>query len=236
MKRALRALQTQLRQSSCECELAAASVIFTSGRGGGCALWAHPRLKHRTSIRAHSCWAAVPPCGLGTAPKAWFQQSSPLLARCFSAAPCALSTPPEHPAAAPPRLPQNIDNAPARHDEARRRSGDEASSSEASSTASGPSISGAAASAGAGGVGLIGMLGFFGKRALLLLGGNKVIMGLFKIISIKKFLFFPAWLWIISFTSSAPLLAVTLTVCVTAYAPRGLHACKNAHMEEEGMS
>ena len=55
----------------------------------------------------------------------------------------------------------------------------------------------ASAHRGAGRLGLFGMAGFFGQRALLFLGGKKAAMGLFSVISLKKLLFLPAWLWVI---------------------------------------
>jgi hypothetical protein len=40
----------------------------------------------------------------------------------------------------------------------------------------------------------LGFAGLMGKRAILFLGGKKMIFGLFTIVSLKKLLFLPAWL------------------------------------------
>ena len=56
---------------------------------------------------------------------------------------------------------------------------------------------------GAGGLGIFGVAGFFGKRALLFLFSKKAAFGLFSVLSIKKFLFLPAWIWIICASGGA---------------------------------
>lgn len=53
-------------------------------------------------------------------------------------------------------------------------------------------------------LGLLGTLGFFGKRAVLLLSGKSAAFGMFSVVSLKKLLFFPAWLWIAAVSSGAP--------------------------------
>eukprot|EP00892_Ulva_mutabilis_P008392 jgi/Ulvmu1/5925/UM026_0047.1 len=50
----------------------------------------------------------------------------------------------------------------------------------------------------AAGLGLVGMLGLFGKRLVLILGGKKAVLGIFSVVSFKKLLFLPAWATVLS--------------------------------------
>ena len=63
---------------------------------------------------------------------------------------------------------------------------------------------------GAGGLGIFGVAGFFGKRALLFLFSKKAAFGLFSVLSIKKFLFLPAWIWIICASGGA----ISIPICL----------------------
>jgi hypothetical protein len=59
---------------------------------------------------------------------------------------------------------------------------------------------------GADRLGLYGMAGFVGNRALLFLGGKKAALGLFSVVSLKKLLFLPAWIWVISVSGGASIM------------------------------
>lgn len=48
------------------------------------------------------------------------------------------------------------------------------------------------------GLGIMGMFGLFGKRLILFLGGKKVAFGIISVVSLKKLLFLPAWLAVLS--------------------------------------
>ena len=65
----------------------------------------------------------------------------------------------------------------------------------------------------ASGLGIFGAAAFFSKRAIMVLGG-KSVWGLFKIVSIKKFIFLPAWLWLMAASGGA------LQPCRRPLAPR----------------
>lgn len=54
----------------------------------------------------------------------------------------------------------------------------------------------------ASGLGIFGAAAFFSKRAIMVLGG-KSVWGLFKIVSLKKFVFLPAWLWVMAASGGA---------------------------------
>jgi hypothetical protein len=51
-------------------------------------------------------------------------------------------------------------------------------------------------------LGIFGTAAFFGKRAMLVLGG-KSVWGLFSIVSLKKFVLFPAWLFLVAIYGGA---------------------------------
>jgi hypothetical protein len=73
-------------------------------------------------------------------------------------------------------------------------------------------------SAGAAGAwGLAGVFGLFGKRFLLFFGGKKALLGIFSVVSIKKLLFLPAWIYVMAVSSgtvSSRVLVASWCKCV----------------------
>jgi hypothetical protein len=85
-----------------------------------------------------------------------------------------------------------------------RRVVDSGCRSFASQSGKGGASSGKGFYASASKLGIFGTAAFFGKRAMLVLGG-KSVWGLFTIVSLKKFLFLPAWLWLVGLYGGATL-------------------------------
>ena len=77
-------------------------------------------------------------------------------------------------------------------------------------------------------LGLFGLAGFFGQRALLVVFGKKAAWGLFSILSLKKLLFLPAWIWLLFMTGGAmlPLACDRMTVTNCAHGTKAFASAR----------